>query len=61
LEVECEVDDNIYATGENVSKDEFAQINIEKVGQNESWNYIIRGFKNVYNFRTVPTVVIRDT
>ena len=45
LEVKCEVDNNIYATGKKVSKDEFAQINIEKVGQNESWNYIIHGFK----------------
>ena len=47
--------------GKTFQTDEFSQINIETVGPNESWNYIIRGFKNVYNFRTVPTVVIRDT
>lgn len=45
LQVKCEVDKNIYATGIKVSKDEFEQISIEKNGPNESWNYIIRGLK----------------
>ena len=45
LEVKCDVDNNTYAIGLKVPNEEFAQIDIEKNGPNESWNYIIRGFK----------------
>lgn len=45
LEVKCDVDNNIYETGIKVSKDKFEQIDIERLGPNESWNYIIRGMK----------------
>ena len=45
LTVKCEVDNNVYAIGEKVSQEEFAQICIERVGPNESWNYIIHGIE----------------
>ena len=45
LVVKCVVDTNSYPTGLKVDEDMMAKIDIEKVGPNESWNYIIRGFK----------------
>ena len=43
--VKCVVDTNSYPTGLKADEDMMAKIDIEKVGPNESWNYIIRGFK----------------
>ena len=45
LTVQCEVDDNEYETGIKVLDDELERIDIERVGPNTYWNYIIRGFK----------------
>ena len=45
LKVKCVVDTNIYPTGLKADDEMMAKIDIEKVGPNESWNYIIRGFK----------------
>lgn len=46
LKVICEVDEKIYQTGTKVSDDELDKIDIEFIGPNKGWNYIIRGFKN---------------
>ena len=45
LKVKCVVDDNSYETSIKVSDDQFVSIDMERVGPNLSWNYIIRGFK----------------
>ena len=45
LVVKCVVDTNIYPTGLKADDETMAKIDIEKVGPNESWNYIIRGLK----------------
>ena len=45
LEVKCVVDTNKYPIGLKADDDMMSNIDIEKVGPNESWNYIIRGFK----------------
>ena len=45
LKVKCVVDDNSYETSIKVSDDKFVSIDMERVGPNSSWNYIIRGFK----------------
>ena len=45
LTVKCVVDTNTYSTGLKADDEIMAKINIEKVGPNESWNYIIRGIK----------------
>lgn len=45
LVVKCVVDTNVYPTGIKADEDMMAKIDIQKVGPNESWNYIIRGFK----------------
>lgn len=47
LTVKCEVDDNNYDTGIKIPDEEFAKIDIEKMGPNESWNYIIHGFQKM--------------
>lgn len=45
LVVKCVVDTNLYPTGIKADEDMMERIDIKKVGPNESWNYIIRGFK----------------
>lgn len=45
LTVKCVVDTNSYQTGLKADDEMMSNIDIEKVGPNESWNYIIRGFK----------------
>jgi len=45
LEVRCVVDTNIYQTGLKADDEMMSKIDIETIGPNESWNYIIRGFK----------------
>ena len=45
LTVRCEVDNGVYATGIKLDDDDFNKIDIEFVGPNLSWNYIIKGFK----------------
>lgn len=45
LQVKCVVDTNTYQTGLKADDDMMSKIDIERVGPNESWNYIIRGFK----------------
>ena len=45
LEVKCVVDTNIYQTGLKADDSMMSKIDIETVGPNESWNYIIRGLK----------------
>lgn len=45
LEVKCVVDTNTYQTGLKADDAMMGKIDMEKVGPNESWNYIIRGFK----------------
>ena len=45
LTVQCEVDNNEYETGIKILDDELQRIDIEAIGPNTSWNYIIRGFK----------------
>jgi len=42
LKVICKVDDNTYEVGKKITKEEQESINIEFVGPNEKWNYIIR-------------------
>lgn len=42
LKVVCRVDENHYATGKKITKEEKEALNIEFVGPNEKWNYIIR-------------------
>ena len=44
LKVTCSVDSNIYETGLKVDDKELDRINIEFLGPNKGWNYIIRGF-----------------
>lgn len=46
LTVKCSVDNNIYETGIKVDDKELEKIEIEFLGPNKGWNYIIRGFKN---------------
>lgn len=46
LTVKCSVDNNIYETGIKVDDRELDNIEIEFLGPNKGWNYIIRGFKN---------------
>ena len=43
--MQCEVDENEYETGIKVLDEELQRIDIERIGPNTSWNYIIRGFK----------------
>lgn len=45
LTVKCVVDTNSYQTGLKADDEMMSNIDIEKVGPNESSNYIIRGFK----------------
>ncbi len=45
LEVKCVVDTNTYRTGLKADDEMMGKIDIETIGPNESWNYIIRGFK----------------
>ena len=45
LTVKCVVDTNKYPTGVKTDDDIINKIDIEKIGPNESWNYVIRGFK----------------
>lgn len=47
LEVKCEVDENSYEIGIKVSDEQYAKIDMEKNGPNESWNYIIHGLKKL--------------
>ena len=42
LTVKCILDQNKYETGKKISEEEKESINIEFVGPNEKWNYIIR-------------------
>lgn len=42
LKVICQVDDRTYETGKKITEDQKSNINIEFVGPNEKWNYIIR-------------------
>lgn len=46
LKVICKVDEKSYATGIKVEKEELEKIDIEYLGPNKGWNYIIKGFKN---------------
>ena len=46
LKVACTVDNKIYETGLKVDNKEFEKIDIEYLGPNKGWNYIIKGFKN---------------
>lgn len=45
LKVKCVVDTNTYQTGLKADDEMMGKIDIETVGPNESWNYIIRGLK----------------
>lgn len=45
LEVKCVADTNIYQTGLKADDDMMSKIDMETIGPNESWNYIIRGLK----------------
>lgn len=45
LEVKCVVDTNTYQSGLKADDGMMSKIDIETVGPNESWNYIIRGLK----------------
>lgn len=42
LSVVCCVDENEYATGRKITAEQKAALNIEFVGPNDKWNYIIR-------------------
>ncbi len=42
LSVICRVDDRQYETGKKITEEQKADLNIEFVGPNEKWNYIIR-------------------
>lgn len=46
LKVVCDVDKRIYSTGIKVDDEQFDNIDIEFLGPNTGWNYVIRGFKN---------------
>ena len=45
LKVKCVVDTNTYQTGLKADDGMMGKIDLETVGPNESWNYIIRGLK----------------
>ena len=42
LSVICRVDESHYETGKKITEEQKANLNIEFVGPNEKWNYIIR-------------------
>ena len=42
LSVICRVDDRTYETGKKITEEQKEALNIEFVGPNEKWNYIIR-------------------
>ena len=42
LSVTCHVDENHYELGKKITAEQKENINIEFVGPNEKWNYIIR-------------------
>ena len=42
LKVQCRVDNKQYPTGVKITNEQKEEINIEYVGPNEKWNYIIR-------------------
>ena len=42
LSVICRVDEKHYETGKKITEEQKANLNIEFVGPNEKWNYIIR-------------------
>ena len=45
LEVKCVVDTNKYPTGLKADDEVMCKIDIESMGPNKSWNYVIHGFK----------------
>lgn len=47
LNVICRVDENHYATGRKITEEQKEALNVEFVGPNEKWNYIIRPNGNV--------------
>ena len=51
LEVKCVVDTNTYQTGLKADDGMMSKIDIETIGPNESWNYIIRELKYYILFR----------
>ena len=42
LKVQCRIDNNQYQTGLKITNEQKEELNIEYVGPNEKWNYIIR-------------------
>jgi len=42
LSVICRIDGKRYETGKKITEEQKAKLNIEFVGPNEKWNYIIR-------------------
>ena len=42
LSVICRVDDGNYETGKKITEEQKSNLNIEYVGPNDKWNYIIR-------------------
>lgn len=42
LKVVCRVDERRYETGRKITEEQKSQLNIEFVGPNKNWNYIIR-------------------
>ena len=42
LKVICKVDENVYETGKKATEEQKKSLNIEYLGPNEKWNYIIR-------------------
>lgn len=44
LKVKCVLDERSYETGIKVSEEDFDAIDIQYLGPNETWNYIIKGF-----------------
>lgn len=46
LKVICQVDNNIYETGKNITEEEKSNINIEFLEPLTQWNYIIRPVQN---------------
>ena len=42
LKVQCRVDNNLYQTGLKITSEQKEELNIEYVGPNKKWNYIIR-------------------
>lgn len=45
IEIQSQVERNLYKTGKNIAEEQKVELDIEPVGEFGQWNYIVKGFK----------------